>query len=74
MTIFLQAKSAGAIIMTKGADFIKLLERFGPPPQIIWVTAGNTSNAHMREVLTKNLDTMIDMIGKGEPLIEIRGI
>ncbi|OGX85592.1 DUF5615 family PIN-like protein [Hymenobacter glacialis] len=28
----------------KAADFRPLLDRFGPLPQVIWLTCGNTSN------------------------------
>ena len=31
------------------------VEQYGPPPKIIWVTCGNTSNARMREILSKTL-------------------
>jgi predicted nuclease of predicted toxin-antitoxin system len=47
--IFEAARRAGAVVMTKDADFPARLERFGPPPQVIWITCGNTSNAASRE-------------------------
>jgi predicted nuclease of predicted toxin-antitoxin system len=37
--------------MTKDSDFVDLVERLGPPPQIIWLTCGNTSNLRLREIL-----------------------
>jgi predicted nuclease of predicted toxin-antitoxin system len=49
--IFLSAREAGAILMSKDADFLRLVDQLGAPPQIIWVSCGNTSNARMREVL-----------------------
>ena len=72
--IFLKAKIQEAVIISKDSDFAELLERFGPPPQIIWVTTGNTSNARMREILGKHLPTIIEMLLKGEPLIEIEDV
>jgi predicted nuclease of predicted toxin-antitoxin system len=36
--IFFAARQAGATIITKDQDFVRLLERHGAPPQIIWVT------------------------------------
>ncbi len=42
--IFEAAKSQGAIFMTKDRDFVDLVDRIGTPPQIIWLTCGNTSN------------------------------
>ncbi len=69
--IFDAAKEAGAIVMTKDRDFVDLLERLGPPPQVIWVTCGNTSNATMRRVLTAALPDALSLLVRGEPLVEI---
>jgi len=46
------AKSNSYTIMSKDSDFLILLEELGSPPNLIWVTCGNTSNAMMREILT----------------------
>jgi hypothetical protein len=32
-----------------------LVDRLGAPPQIIWLTCGNTSNARLREILSSIL-------------------
>jgi predicted nuclease of predicted toxin-antitoxin system len=69
--IFSAAREAGAIVMTKDRDFIDLLERHGPPPQVIWITCGNTSNRAMRHILSSSLPAALDLIGRGESLIEI---
>src|SRR5437762_6406075 len=53
VAIFHAAREAGAVIMSKDSDFVLLLERFGPPPQILWITCGNTSNARLRDILRK---------------------
>lgn len=45
--IFRQARQREAVIMSKDRDFLKLIEQHGPPPQIIWITCGNTSNTKM---------------------------
>ena len=50
-SIFAEARAVGAVVMTKDYDFVQLLERFGPPPQIVWLTCGNTSNVRLRELL-----------------------
>jgi predicted nuclease of predicted toxin-antitoxin system len=71
LAIFRAAREAGAVIMSKDSDFILLLERFGPPPQILWVTCGNTSNARMREVLLKSFPEARARLEQGEPLVEI---
>ena len=69
--IFLAAREANAVVMTKDRDFVLLLERLGPPPQILWITVGNTSNVHLKEVLLRNFQTARDLLAGGEPLVEI---
>ena len=69
--IFLAAKEQGVIVMSKDADFVRLLEELGAPPQIIWITCGNTSNAHLRNLLISALPRTIEMITDGESLVEI---
>ena len=69
--IFLAAKEQSTIVMTKDADFVRLLENLGAPPQIIWITCGNTSDAHLKRLLTSALPRVMGMIASGEPLVEI---
>jgi predicted nuclease of predicted toxin-antitoxin system len=70
--IFLAAGSASVVVMTKDSDFIRLLEELGPPPQVIWLTCGNTSNARLKQILTNALPQAISLLESGEPLVEIR--
>jgi predicted nuclease of predicted toxin-antitoxin system len=58
--------------MTKDADFVRLLEEFGHPPQVIWLTCGNTSDDALRRILTGGLPRAISLLQSGEPLVEIR--
>ena len=69
--IFTAARSASAIVMTKDRDFLRLLEEFGSPPQVIWITCGNTSNEHLKEILGKSLHSVLKLLSDGEPLVEI---
>jgi predicted nuclease of predicted toxin-antitoxin system len=39
--IFEAARDADVIMMSKDSDFLNLLDRYGPPPKVIWVTCGN---------------------------------
>jgi predicted nuclease of predicted toxin-antitoxin system len=71
--IFVRARSELAIVMTKDSDFVRLLERLGPPPQIIWLTCGKTSNARLMEILMKTLSKAIEILQNGESLVEISG-
>ena len=70
--IFAAARSAAAVVMTKDSDFVKLLEELGAPPQVIWLTCGNTSNARLKQILTKALPQAVILLESGEPLVEIR--
>lgn len=69
--IFLTAREVGAVVLTKDSDFVLLLEQLGPPPQILWLTVGNTFNARLREVLSKSFSTAQKLLLRGEPLVEI---
>jgi len=69
--IFEAARKAGAIVVTKDADFVELLERLGPPPQVIWITCGNTSNDALRRILRRALPQSLAILKTGEALVEI---
>ncbi len=69
--IFLKARTEMAVIMSKDTDFLNLLETMGSPPQIIWVTCGNTSNFNMCKILEHTLDQALQLLKNGEPLVEI---
>ena len=71
--IFSRAREAGATVMTKDRDFVDLLERYGPPPQIVWLTCGNTTNAYLRELLMRLWPEIVVMLAAGEPLVEVGG-
>lgn len=71
--IFEAAKAQRAIVMTKDSDFVDLVERLSSPPQIIWLTCGNTSNARLREILSETLQRALELLGSGEALVEING-
>lgn len=73
-TIFDRARAATAIVLTKDRDFAELVSRRGPPPQIVWLTCGNTSNAHLRGLLADAWPRIADLLRAGEPLVEIGGI
>jgi predicted nuclease of predicted toxin-antitoxin system len=51
-----------------------LLEKFGPPPKLIWVTCGNTSNAQMRKILRQAFPETLLLLQADESLVEITNI
>lgn len=71
LAIYETAKVQGVIVMTKDSDFVNLVDRLGVPPQIIWLTCGNTSNARLREILSATLPEALELLRAGEALVEI---
>jgi predicted nuclease of predicted toxin-antitoxin system len=69
--IFQAACTAEAVVMTKDSDFVEMLQRLGPPPKVLWVTCGNTSNARFREILIRVLPAAVARLEGGESLVEI---
>lgn len=70
-TIFSAARAASAILVTKDSDFLHLLNRHGAPPQVVWLTCGNTSNTYLKTLLTQTFPQALELIKAGEYLIEI---
>jgi predicted nuclease of predicted toxin-antitoxin system len=71
--IFDAAKAQGIIFLTKDSDFVDLVNRLGSPPQVIWLTCGNTSNARLRDILRATLPEALALLRAGEALVEIVG-
>ena len=69
--IFLEARKAGAVIISKDNDFVSLLERHGSPPQLIWLTCGNTSDAELQRVFAAQFREAMRLLIEGESLVEI---
>ena len=58
--------------MTKDRDFLHLLFEQGPPPQMIWLRVGNSSNQALQAVLLRTLKEAVASLREGEPWVEIR--
>jgi predicted nuclease of predicted toxin-antitoxin system len=69
--IFAAAREAGAVVITKDRDFILLLAAQGPPPQVLWLTCGNTSNARLQAIFEALFPAALKLLEHGEPLVEI---
>ena len=70
--IYFAAREAGVVVITKDQDFVRLLGVHGPPPKVVWVTCGNTSNTRMQQIFSASLPGALEMIEGGESLVEIR--
>lgn len=71
--IFGRARAAGAVVLTKDSDFVDLLGRHGPPPQVVWLTCGNTSNASLRRLFATAWPRAAALLAAGAPLVEVGG-
>lgn len=64
--IFFAGKNENVVVITKDRDFIHLLERHGPPPQVIWITCGNSPNSLMRQILHQHFQNGIYQLQTGK--------
>lgn len=70
--IFEAAREAGAVLLTKDQDFVEIQAQWGAPPQILWLTCGNTSNDRMRALLESAFPRIQNLLADGEPLVELK--
>jgi predicted nuclease of predicted toxin-antitoxin system len=68
--IFHFAKKRNAIVLTKDDDFLKLLDRFGPPPKVVWVTIGNTSTQNLKYTLIDKWKLISELLNESD-LVEL---
>ena len=71
VSIVQEARAVGAIVMTKDQDFVNLVRHYGPPPQILLVTCGNTSNRHLCTLIQRVFPHVLEILQTGEPLVEV---
>lgn len=69
--IFDAARVSNAVVISKDRDFRELVLAKGPPPQVVWVTCGNTSNVRMQSVFESAFQYVLPHLEAGEPLIEL---
>ena len=69
--IFLTARDAKAILLTKDSDMVDLVTQLGAPPQILWVRCGNTSNSKLKTILAKAWPVAENLLKTGEKIVEI---
>jgi predicted nuclease of predicted toxin-antitoxin system len=69
--IFQYAKQTASIVVTKDSDFVELVHRYGAPPQIVWVTCGNTTNDNLSRIFADIFANALQLLAAGETLVEI---
>jgi predicted nuclease of predicted toxin-antitoxin system len=72
--IFLAAREAKVVVLTKDRDLVDLVTQLGSPPQILWLTCGNTSNAKLRAILVQAWPTAATLLEAGEKIVEVSDI
>ena len=70
-SIFAAARADAADVLTKDADFAEMVQRLGPPPRVLWLRCGNTSNAALRSLLAIELPAALARLEAGESLVEL---
>lgn len=70
-TLFHSARESQAIVLTKDRDLVDLVIQLGQPPQILWVTCGNTSNTRLKAILAKAWPSVVALLGAGEKIVEV---
>lgn len=71
--VFFEARKSNAVLISKDTDFQKLIQKHGPPPKLIWITCGNTSNEKLKTILSFAFPKALELLGKGEVIVEIKG-
>ena len=72
-TIFQSLRSAGNVIVSKDEDFVDLVTRLDPPPQLLWVRLGNVTNRALRLAMSQSLERAIELLRAGVAVVEIGG-
>ena len=60
--IFKSARESKVIFVSKDKDLKELIEQNGPPPKLIWLTCGNTSNLALKDILQNNFESIISAL------------
>lgn len=69
--IFQAAQQQGVVVISKDSDFVELISRYGPPPQLIWVTCGNVTNRQLQIVFNQTFTQSLELLMAGQVMVEI---
>lgn len=69
--IFAALRKPGEVIITKDDDFVDLVSRLNPPPQVIWVTCGNVTNRAPHALFPQCFKNVVALLDSEEPLVEL---
>ena len=54
------------MLVSKDSDFLDRVTRLGPPPQLLYVTCGNTSTCFLKEVFVWVFPEARQLLREGE--------
>ena len=69
--IFHAAQRESAVVISKDSDFVELVARYGPPPQLLWVTCGNISNRQLQASFDNAFPEALALLSSGQAIVEI---
>lgn len=69
--IFQAARTAQTVVISKDSDFVELVSRHGPPPQLLWVTCGNVTNERLQVVFGKTFPDALESLASGQAIVEV---
>jgi predicted nuclease of predicted toxin-antitoxin system len=61
-----------AVLITKDEDFPDLISLGRQAPAVVWVRLGNTTRRALLARFDQDFDRLVELIGAGEQLIELR--
>lgn len=71
LEIFSKAKAEGVVLLSKDSDFLQLLDQWGPPPQVVFLRLGNSTNAFLRRYFTSKWSEVKAFLDQGVALVEV---
>ena len=71
LEIFKRAQQEGIVLISKDSDFVELLLRQQPPPQLLWVTCGNTTNQRLQELFNEVFPQALQLLVAGHVVVEL---
>ena len=70
--IWRHAEQNGQVIVTKDEDFVLRVLATKAGPAVLWLRAGNTSNARLRAWFIPQVPQLVALLGQGCRLVEVR--
>lgn len=71
LEIFKRTQQEGIVLISKDSDFVELLLRQQPPPQLLWVTCGNTTNQRLEELFDEVFPQALQLLVEGHVVVEL---